>query len=317
MTSLLKKLFKTTLVGSLLLGTLAGGALLVAGPNRTEAVIHDVRTRLTDAIDAKLDDTIALRKELRELEKEYPRRIRKVSSDLASLQADIRQLEREQAISSRVVELADADLAVLRPAVRQAAARFGDSGRARLAAVLVDDRVVSLRSADTKLREIEATREAHAARAADAVHQIAFLQQQEAQFAEVVEQLQSEQAQFSTQLEQLDRQVDSIERNRRLIHLLEKRKRTLEECANYDVASLEQLTGKLEQILTEQAAALDVLTAAEQAGSYEDLARELLDREGPAEDSVELLELEELLGGSTAIELDPEPSEATHEGPSH
>ena len=73
----------------------------------------------------------------------------------------------------------------------------------------------------------------------------------------------------------------------------------------YDVASLEQLTGKLEQILTEQAAALDVLTAAEQAGCYEDLARELLDREGAVEDSVELLELEELLGGSTAIELDP------------
>jgi len=290
MTSICKKLCKTTLVGTLLVGTLAAGALLVAGPNRTQAVIHDVRTRITDAIDSKLDDTITLRNELRELEKEYPRRIRKVSSDLASLQGDIRQLERERAISNRVVELAEADLSALRPAVKQAAAQFGGEGRARLAAVVVDERVLTLQSASTKLQEIEATRDAHASRAADALHQIAFLRQQETQFAEVVAQLQSEQAKFSTQLEQLERQVDSIERNRRLIELLEKRKRTLEECSNYDVASLDQLTGKLDLILTEQAAALDVLTAAEQAAGYEDLAREQLDRDEEVRSTVDALD---------------------------
>jgi predicted RNase H-like nuclease (RuvC/YqgF family) len=288
MITLCKKLCKTTLIGTAVLGTLAGGALLVAGPTRTQAVLHDVKTRVSQAIDAQLDDPIALRNELGELEKEYPRRIAKVRRDLGGLQQDIRQLEREASISRRVVELADDDLAALRPAVKQASAgQVSGGSRARLAAVVVDSRVYTLRSADAKLRQIENTRRAHASRAADAGHQIAFLRQQESQFAGVLNQLEAEQAQFSAQLEQLNRQVDSIQRNERLIDLLDKRKRTLEECTAYDVASLDQLTGKLQQILTQQSAELDVLTAAEDAATYEDLAREQLDRETDLQDVVD------------------------------
>lgn len=282
MITLVKKLCKTALVGTLVLGTLAGGALLVAGPSRTSAVVHDVQTRISEAIDSRLDDPIALRNELRKLEKEYPRRIAKVQQDLSGLRSDIKKLERERAISRRVVELANEDLEALRPAVRRAAADVGDGPRARLAAVVVDDRVYTLRSAGAKVRQIENTRDAHAARAADAEHQVAFLRQQELRFAEVVAELEAERAKFATQLEQLERQVDSIQRNEHLIELLEKRKRTLEECSNYDLASLDQITGKLEQILDRQAAELDVLTAAEEAADYEELAREQLDHPADA-----------------------------------
>jgi len=287
---LCKKVCKTALIASVLVGTLAGGTLLVAGPDRAGAVVHDVKTRITRAIDANLDDPIALRNELRDLEKEYPRRIAKVRGDLVGLQGDIQQLERERAISTRVVELAEADLTRLRPAVEQAAAQIGEGRRARLAAVVVDERVYTLQSASAKVRQIENTRNAHASRASDAEHQLAFLRQQETQFSEVVAQLEAEQAQFATQLEQLNRQVDSIQRNERLIDLLDKRRRTLEECTTYDVASLDQLTGKLQQILTQQAAELDVLTAAEEAADYEDLAREELQRERDVLDTLGALE---------------------------
>lgn len=290
MISLCKKVCKTALIGTVLVGTLAGGTLLIAGPNRAHAVIHDVKTRITQAIDSNLNDTIALRNELRDLEKEYPRRIAKVRADLVGLRGDILQLERERAISSRVVELADEDLSQLRPAVKQAAAQFGDGRRVRLAAVVVDERVYTLQSAGTKVRQIENTRNAHASRAADAEHQLAFLRQQETQFSDVVARLEAEQAQFSTQLEQLNRQVDSIQRNERLIELLNKRRRTLEECTSYDVASLDQLTGKLQQILTQQAAELDVLTAGEEAADYEDLAREELERERDVRDTIDALD---------------------------
>ncbi len=288
MISLCKSLFKTTLIGTAVIGTLAGGALLVAGPARTKAVLHDVRTKISHAIDQSLDDPIALRDQLRELEREYPKRIAKVRGDLVGLKRDMRQLERERAISLRVVELAEEDLKLLRPALEKTSSANGHN--ARLAAVAFDDRIYTLRRATEKVRSAEQTIQAHAARAEDAKHQYAFLAQQAGQFEEVLAQLESERAQFQIQLQQLERQVDSIQRNQRLIKLLEKRKRTLEECTTYDVVSLDQLTGKLEEILNRQAATLDVLTCAEEAAGYEELAREELRRVENVRQVVEMLD---------------------------
>ncbi|MDA1266505.1 MAG: hypothetical protein O2816_15605 [Planctomycetota bacterium] len=290
MITLCKKLCKTALVGTLAIGALAGGTLLIAGPERGKAVFHDVRARIANVIDRNIDDPVALRNELRQLEKEYPKRIRKVREDLAGLEGDITQIERDRLISVRVVELADEDLAVLRPALEQAVANYGDGARARLAAVVVDDRVFTLQSASARVRQIENTRNAHARSAEEAQYQVAFLRQQGSQFAEVLGQLEAEQAEFTTQLEALNRQVDSIQRNERLISLLEKRKRTLEECASYDVESLDQLTGKLDEILNRQAAELNVLTAAEDAADYEDMAREELARERNVRATIDALD---------------------------
>ncbi len=284
--TLLKKLIKFTLGATLVVTVLAGGTLLLAGPSRSRAMAEDLRQRINSAIDESIDDPAALRSQLRELEKEYPRRIRKVSSDLASLRADVAQIERERRISLRVVELADEDLAkldsVLEEASQNVAASDLGPARARLTAVVVGERAYTLQGAQAKRRQIENTRNAHAARAADAEGQLVFLRQQEQQFAATLAQLEAEQAQFSTQLQQLNVQVDSIQRNERLIELLNKRKRTLEECASYDVASLDQLTGKLQEILTRQTARLDQLTASEEARSYEEIAREeTRESEGP------------------------------------
>ena len=88
----------------------------------------------------------------------------------------------------------------------------------------------------------------------------------------------------------LNRQVDSIQRNERLIEMLADRKRTLEECTSYDVSSLDQITGKLEQILIRQAGWLDVLSSDQQAVNYEDMAREQLNDEQRVQEAVESFE---------------------------
>lgn len=287
MFSIFKSLFKTTLIGTAVIGTLAGGALLLAGPGRTRAVLHQVRTRVASVIDQNIDDPVALRNNLRELEREYPKRIATLRGDLAELNQQIRQLGRERAISLRVVELADEDLAVLRPMLEQATASVAGSHHARLAAVSFDDKVYSVQRASTKVRQIQNTRAAHANRAADAEHSLTYLRQQLDRFEEAMAQLEAEQAEFQIQLFQLNRQVDSIQRNERLIEMLAERKRTLEECTSYDVSSLDQITGKLDQILTRQAAHLDVLSSVQQAVNYEDLAREQLMDEERVQEAVE------------------------------
>ena len=284
--SMFKSVFKTSLIGTAVLGTLAGGALIAAGPGRAKAVVGEVRSRVSQAIDARLDDPISLRNKLRDLEREYPQRIAGLRGDLSELEAQISQLERERAISERVVQLADEDLAVLRPRLEEAAqGAASESGdQVRLAAIAFDDQVYSLRRAASKVKQIENTRSAHATRADDAQHSLTYLRTQAVRFEETIAQLESEQAEFQVQLAQLNRQVDSIQRNERLIDMLAERKKTLDECASHQCASLDQITGKLEQILTRQSAELDVLATTQEHVDYEDLAREELRRASEVQD---------------------------------
>jgi len=276
MISIFKTLCRVCVIGGLALTALAGGSILLAGSSRTEAVIQDVQARIEQVIDENLDDPAALRRELRNLEEEYPERISNVRRDLSGLRRDIGQLQRDVAISKRVVELAEEDLATLAPAMREATAQASSGRSVNLVAFVVEDQLYTLDNAQRRLRKIKTTRDAHADRASESSQQLAFLRQQEGQFQKVIDQLEQEQAQFRVQLSQLNRQVDSIQRNERMIEMLDKRRRTLEQCTTYDLASLGQLTGKLEQILTEQSAELDLLSDINPVESYEGRANEEL-----------------------------------------
>lgn len=271
MRCLFKGLFRTTLLGAALLAAVAGGAAMVVGPDRVEAAIDQATGKLEGLIDDRIQDPVALRQKLAKLERGYPDRIQHMRQDLGELNQEITRLERERAVSERVVQLVDADLSALAPAVRQAFDAQGP-GRAALAAVTFDDEVMSLGRAQSKLKQIERTRIAHVARAADAEHNLKYLRQQETRFIELLEQLETESAQLSAQLVQLEREVDSIARNERLIDLLEKRQRTLDNASRYDAVSLGGITGELARIKLEQEARLDRLASNREATNYEDVA---------------------------------------------
>lgn len=270
MRCLFKGLFRTTLLGAAILAAVAGGAAMVVGPDRVEAAIDQATGRLEQFVDQKIDDPVALRRKLADLEKRYPERIGAVRRDLGELNQEIARLERERAVSQRVVELVDADLAALGPAVEQAAAAAG--GRAALAAVTFDDEVLSLGRAKDKLRSIERMKIVHVARAADAEHNLKYLRQQEGRFGDLLGQLEAEHLQLTTQLVQLEREVESIARNERLIELLNKRQHTLDNASRYEAVSLGEITAELCRIKTEQEARLDRLAASRDATDYEDLA---------------------------------------------
>jgi hypothetical protein len=270
MRCLFKGLIRTTLLGAAILAAVAGGAAMVVGPARVEAAIDQATGRIEQFVDQKIDDPVALRRKLADLEKRYPERVAAVRRDLGELNQEIARLERERAVSERVVELVDADLAALGPAVHAAIEAAG--GRAALAAVAFDDEVMSLHLAQTKLAQIERTKIAHVARAADAQHNLKYLRQQEGRFNELLGQLETEQMQLTTQLVQLEREVESIARNERLIELLNKRQRTLEDASRYEAVSLGGITAELSRIKLEQEARLDQLAANRESTDYEDLA---------------------------------------------
>ncbi len=252
---------------------LAGAAAFATiGEERTHAVVGEMHSQMLEAIDNNIDDPAALRSQLREMEAQYPKRIAQVRRDLAEVTAETRGLEREQAIAERVVALADQDLDRLET---QLALQLPEGGAELVAVktITLDDHVYSINRAKVRLNQIKNTRVAYSNRSADARHDLEYLTKQADRLEQLLTKLEGERTEFQTQILGLSRQIDSIARNDRLIKLLEKRNRTIDECSRYEALSLDQISGRLSQIKNRQEAELDMLANDEAEEDYEDLAR--------------------------------------------
>lgn len=278
MFSLLGKTLKVAVISTILLGMAGAGAFALMGRHRAGAVVHEIHDNLLESIDAHLDNPALMRAQLRELEREYPQRIAQVQGDLAEIRHEIKQLEQETVVSERVVSLADQDLERLGTQVAAQLSSETNSAEAgvRLISLRIDGETHSPSSAHTQLQRVRATRAAYAARAADSRHDLGYLTKQAERLEELLAKLQGEQTEFRTQVVGLNRQIDAISRNDRLLQLLEKRNKTIEECSQYEAVSLNQITSRLDQIKGKQEAALDLLANEERATDYEDLARQQL-----------------------------------------
>ena len=92
-------------------------------------------------------------------------------------------------------------------------------------------------------------------------------------FQALLEELETERAQYHAQLQQLNRQVDSIRRNERLLSMLRERQGSLEEAGRFESHSLDQITGRLAGIRSQQEAELDLLAGTEMEIDYEGRAK--------------------------------------------
>jgi chromosome segregation ATPase len=278
MFSLLGKALKTAVVATVLIGMAGAGAYALMGKHRTQAVVNELQDNLLESIDKHLDNPAMMRTQLRELEKEYPERIAQVQGDLAEIRHEIKQLEQEVLVSDRVVALAERDLERLGT---QVASQVPTSAGAqivgvRLQSVRLDGEVYTPDSAHTQLQRVRATRSAYAGRAADARHDLGYLEKQAERLEELLAKLQGEQTEFRAQVVGLNRQIDAIGRNDRLLELLEKRNKTIAECSRYEAVSLDQITARLDSIKGKQEAALDLFASEEHATDYEEEARQQL-----------------------------------------
>ena len=114
---------KTLVRLAVIAGVVGGVGLLAAQSPRARALMHQAHQTVSNKIDRVIDDPVALRAQLRELEMKYPQRIASVRSDLAEVTAQVSELEHEMQVASKVVELAAADLEVGEEAVVVAARR--------------------------------------------------------------------------------------------------------------------------------------------------------------------------------------------------
>lgn len=276
MFSILKGTARIVVLGGLVAAATVGTSLAVAGRERTAAMAQHAKGHIISVIDRSIDDPTALRAQLRELEKEYPKRVAALGGDLGELREQMRQLERERAISERVVELADADIEQLEQELTTAMAgrqhQMASTGRARF-----DGADAELNQLQARHEQVRQTRFVYAARAADATRDLEYLDDQAVRLEEALLQVETERAQFQAQLWQIERQVDTIARNERLIEMMNDRKKTLEQAGRFEAVSLDHVVGRLSEVRTRQEAELQVLSNDQKRLGYEDQARFELD----------------------------------------
>lgn len=291
-----RKLIRTCVVGGLGLGLAGGAVAMIAGPDRAAVMLSQARQEIHSRIDHQIDDPVAIRSQLRKLEAEYPERISQLTGDLAELNEQIGQLDRERSISIRVVELAERDL----DAIEEQLAQLEAQGSTALAssAVRFDDREYAYDKAVTRAGQIRQTRAVYSSRAADAERDLGYLRAQAERLHDALAQLETERSQFQAQLWQIERQVDAIARNERLIEMMEQRQQALDEHNRYEASSLEHLTGRLAEVRSRQEAELEILANDQRQVSYEEQARMQIEGETYTPER-------SVAGKSTGFELAP------------
>lgn len=272
-----KSIVRLLVVGGTVATVVGVPAVLVAGPDRVAALFTQAQDSINEKIDQAVGDPVAIRAQLRDLEAEYPERIAAVRADLSELEHQIGQIERELAVSERVVSLADEDLGQLRGLLTKAQERQSDAGGFAVVRVRFDDRSLSLDEAYANANEISSLRSAYATRAADLERDRSLLAAQHERLAQVLSQLETERANFQAQLWQLDRQVDAIARNDRMIDLLEARNEHIEELDRYEAKTLDHVTAKITKKLAEQEGRIATLTTSSTTEQYLGRAKAELD----------------------------------------
>jgi len=269
-----------TVVRGVVITALAGGVLVaVAGPHRAHAMYNQTKGALTTAIDANIDDPILLRAQIKKLEAQYPGKIAEVRSDLSEVQTQIAQLNREMQIAGKVVALASNDLNVVDSQIAQARVTQSANPGA-IVRISFNNKPVDLDDAYAKRQQIEQTQNLYNTRALDLDIDLGYLNDQEAQLADLLDRLVTEQSEFQAKLFQLDAQIDTIARNDRLIDMMEDRQDTIDAHSRFQANSLDQLNGRLSNIRTEQRARLEAISNRDNSRSYIDEAQYLIDQEG-------------------------------------
>jgi phage shock protein A len=267
----------------LLAGLALGGVTLLVGPERVVAGLAQVRSKAQSVVDGCVEDPAALRRQLADLADQYPERIAEVGGEIAEVDHQIESFAYDINVAKIMVRDTSSDLKNLKALVQRAeGATLVQHAEGAKSNREVFIRYQGVRfDLDEAYREgtrVNSVRNATMDRLAHDEVQLKFLQEQKGRLAEILDQLSSEYDTYRAQLWQLDRQIDSIERNDRLIELTEDQQATLDGYKRFGkVQNLKQIESKLAELRRKQEAQLKYLSKRGIARDYEKAAEYELD----------------------------------------
>jgi hypothetical protein len=255
-----------------LIGGLAiGGITLLVGPQRVMACIDQIRKEANSAVENLVDDPVALRRQLDDLAREYPSRIAQARGEIARLDQQLEQFERDERIAIRVVELTTEDLEVLRGLVEGAEVTVNQNGSG---SVFFEGVRYDLDGAYAEGRRIRTVKANYQDRLASDRRQMELMGEQRVRLVSILEKIEHEHETYRAQLWQLDREIDAIERNDHIIAMVEQQQETL---SGFDrlgsAGNLDQVRSRLAEIRTVQESTILALTDSGAGSDYETRAR--------------------------------------------
>lgn len=263
-------------------GLAAGALVVIAGPHRVGAVMSQVRTNVNNLADSVIDDPIALRAQLRDLQREYPARIAEISSELDTLQSQMADMERDRRITARAHTLAQAKAAEWSDMLTRAKDAQGDF---RTVAFKYDSQTLNFEQAVARAQSVQKQVQLFAKRVEDMNRDITFLSQQKQRLNDLLNELTTEQDQLHVQIAQLDSEIDMIERNDKLITMIEDRERAISEYSTGSRGvSIVQVEKRLAKIHAEQEARFNAITGNTKNSSFLDQAEQELMQEDAVRD---------------------------------
>ncbi len=267
-----------------------------ARPGSVGAILHQTSGMVGSMIDSNIDDPVAMRAQIRQLQAEYPKKIAEVRADLHEVRDQIAQLEREREVSEKVVMLTANDLGLIDTGLQRAQAAQA-SNQGAIVRISFNEGRLSTADAMVKRSQIAQTKAVYQTRIGEVETELGYLADQEAQLADLLSRLETEQSEFQAQLFQLDAQIDSIARNDRLIEMMEERQETIDEHSRYQAHSLDQIRSRLDRVRTEQQSRIASIARQDKVRDYVAEAEYLTDQA----DAVRLLIEPEATG--TTIEV--------------
>jgi chromosome segregation ATPase len=244
-------------------GTLvAVGLVAVVGLGHVKAAYWTVREHLRDNMDEIVDSKIALRHELRKLERDYPKRIAELTSYVHRIDQDLLACDGDRRLSREVVTLCEADVSVLRERIASLESRpDGDYVTVEFRAEVLDRD-----AAIAKASRIVEKASSHRARLVDLDDEAQMLRSERARLVAELETLESEYRSFQSEAASLLREVESIKRKEKLVALLERRRQEHDDLFRDRAGSL----ALVKQKLTKKRVELDARIEAARTYSGED-----------------------------------------------
>lgn len=250
------KMIKWTAISCFVLAA----AVFVFGQARVQSALCVARERVNEQLDDLVGQETQIREEIRRLQAEYPKQLAELQFSLHQVDEDVAELVSDCQLCTKVVVLCDQDLEDFHP---QPVAWQG------LDLEQVDVSQYEARLAERQLSEIQQVRQRYADRKQRNEEEIMSLRQERDRLAGALAKIRAEQQQFQTELGRLYRELDSLQRNRTLIKLAERRDPINVSRYSDSVASLRQLRVKIERQRLEQEERLKVLRMHRRNAEYE------------------------------------------------
>lgn len=264
---MIRKTMKWSVIAVLALAV--GGVLL--GPDRVRDLAGTAREHIVQNVDEMIDPEVQLTNEIKNMQREFPRQIAALRSQIREIDRALREVTDEVAVAEQVVTLCDGDIALL-------------EGAAAVNPTLVPVGATTHRpaaNARTQLVRVVRTKEAYEHRLELAQEEQAALEVERNRVKNELTSLEEEAQDFQMQVALLEREIEALQRGDMLIEIAQKR-RALEDRAIDRRAStaLQRIYTAVDERRAEQTEILRGIQERETNVEYETRAKLLLSGHG-------------------------------------